>query len=95
MAPRHYEKLLPNEVVADNPYPQLWDLLSKIIAGSGSVQPVEEVGPLILDLLSQDKPPLRFQTAQSATDFIAPKLAADLDGTGVSGASRCACASPT
>jgi NAD(P)-dependent dehydrogenase (short-subunit alcohol dehydrogenase family) len=88
MAPRRFEKLLPNEHVDNNPYPEPWDLLSRIIGNSGAVQPVEEVGPEILDLLTQENPPLRFQTAKWATDFVAPKMAADLDGRKVNAANE-------
>jgi hypothetical protein len=52
------------------------------------VQPVEEIGPMILGLLSSDEPPLRLQTAPWATDFVAPKMAADLDGNRVNAASE-------
>ncbi len=86
MAPRRFEQLLPNEQITDSPYPEPWELLSRIIASTGAIQPVEEVGPQILQLLAQDDPPLRFQTAQWATDFVAPKMAADLDGAKVNAA---------
>jgi NAD(P)-dependent dehydrogenase (short-subunit alcohol dehydrogenase family) len=88
MAPRRSERLLPNERIDDSPYPEPWELLSRIIANTGAVQPVEEVGPQILDLLSADNPPLRFQTAQWATDFVAPKLSGDLDGRKVNAANE-------
>jgi NAD(P)-dependent dehydrogenase (short-subunit alcohol dehydrogenase family) len=88
MAPRRFEKLLPNEHIENSPYPEPWDLLSKIIANSGGVQPVEEVGPEILDLLRQNNPPLRFQTAQWAVDFVSPKMSTDLDGGKVYAASE-------
>jgi NAD(P)-dependent dehydrogenase (short-subunit alcohol dehydrogenase family) len=88
MAPRRFERLLPNEQIPDSPYPEPWDLLSRIIANTGAVQPVEEVGAQILDLLAQRDPPLRFQTAQWATDFIAPKLSGDLDGRRVNAANE-------
>jgi NAD(P)-dependent dehydrogenase (short-subunit alcohol dehydrogenase family) len=88
MAPRRLEKLLPNEEIANSPYPEPWDLLSRIIANSGGVQPVEELGPLFLDLLASGNPPLRFQTAQWAVDFVAPKLDADIDGSKVASASE-------
>jgi NAD(P)-dependent dehydrogenase (short-subunit alcohol dehydrogenase family) len=80
MAPRRFERLLPNERIENSPYPEPWELLSRIIANSGAVQPVEEIGPQILDLLSQDNPPLRFQTAKWATELVAPKMSGDLDG---------------
>jgi NAD(P)-dependent dehydrogenase (short-subunit alcohol dehydrogenase family) len=88
MAPRRFEKLLPNEHVENSPYPEPWDLLSRIIGNTGAVQPVEEVGPQILDLLSQENPPLRFQTARWATDFVAPKMSGDLDGRKVGAANE-------
>ena len=88
MAPRRFERLLPNEHIDDSPYPEPWDLLSRIIANSGGVQPAEEVGPQILDLLAQDNPPLRFQTAPWASDFVAPKMSADLDGRKVNAANE-------
>jgi NAD(P)-dependent dehydrogenase (short-subunit alcohol dehydrogenase family) len=88
MAPRRFERLLRNEHIDDSPYPEPWDLLSRIIANSGAVQPVEEVGPQILDLLAQDNPPLRFQTAPWARDFVAPKMSADLDGRKVNAANE-------
>ncbi len=80
MASRRFEQLLPNETITDSPYPEPWDLLSRIISQTGAVQPAEEIGPQILDLLTQADPPLRFQTAPWASDFVAPKLAADPDG---------------
>jgi NAD(P)-dependent dehydrogenase (short-subunit alcohol dehydrogenase family) len=86
MASRRFDKLIPNEHIDNSPYPEPWELLSRIIGNTGGVQPVEEVGPQILDLLSQDDPPLRFQTTQWATDFVAPKMAADLDGRKVTAA---------
>jgi hypothetical protein len=52
------------------------------------VQPVEEVGRQIVELLSQDDPPLRFQTAPWATESVAPKMAADLDGRAVNAANE-------
>jgi NAD(P)-dependent dehydrogenase (short-subunit alcohol dehydrogenase family) len=88
MAPRRFERLVPNEHVDDSPYPEPWDLLSRIIANSGAVQPVEEVGRQVLDLLAQDNPPLRFQTAPWASDFVAPKMSADLDGRKVNAANE-------
>jgi NAD(P)-dependent dehydrogenase (short-subunit alcohol dehydrogenase family) len=88
MAPRRFEKLLPNDEVTDSPYPEPWAFLSRAIVNSGGLQPVEEVGPVILGLLSSDEPPLRLQTAQWATDFVAPKMAADLDGSRVNAASE-------
>jgi NAD(P)-dependent dehydrogenase (short-subunit alcohol dehydrogenase family) len=88
MAPRRFEKLLPNDEVTDSPYREPWEFLSRVIANSGGVQPVEEIGPIILGLLSSDEPPLRLQTAQWATDFVAPKMAADLDGSRVNAASE-------
>jgi NAD(P)-dependent dehydrogenase (short-subunit alcohol dehydrogenase family) len=88
MAPRRFERLLPNEHIDNSPYPEPWELLSRIIANTGAVQPVEEVGPQILDLLTADNPPLRFQTAQWATDFVAPKLSGDLDGRKVNAANE-------
>lgn len=88
MAPRRFEKLLPNAEIADSPYPEPWEFLSRVIANSGGVQPVEQIGPMILDLLASDEPPLRLQTAQWATDFVAPKMAADLDGSHVNAASE-------
>lgn len=83
MAERRFERLLPNEHIDNSPYPEPWDLLAKIIENTGGVQPVEEVGPQILDLLGQDEPPLRFQTSAWTVDFVQPKMAADLDGRGV------------
>ncbi|MCI2421408.1 SDR family NAD(P)-dependent oxidoreductase [Saccharopolyspora sp. K220] len=80
MAPRRFERLLPNEHIENSPYPEPWDLLSRIIANTGAVQPSEEVGQQVLHLLTQDNPPLRFQTAPWASDFVAPKMSADLDG---------------
>ena len=50
MAPRRFERLLPNERIESSPYPEPWELLSRIIANTGGVQPVEEVGPQILSL---------------------------------------------
>jgi len=88
MAPRRFDRLLPNEHVEGSPYPEPWELLSRIIANTGGVQPVEETGPQILDLLRQDDPPLRFQTAPWASEFVAPKLAADLDGRKVAAANE-------
>jgi NAD(P)-dependent dehydrogenase (short-subunit alcohol dehydrogenase family) len=88
MAPRRLENLLPYEEIPDSPYPDPWDLLSRIIANTGGVQPVEELGPLFLDLLVSDNPPLRRQSAPWAVDFIAPKLAADLDGSKITAASE-------
>jgi len=88
MAPRRFERLLPNERIENSPYPEPWELLSRIIANTGGVQPVEEVGPQILSLLAQDNPPLRFQTAKWATDFVAPKMSGDLDGRNVYSASE-------
>ncbi|HWG25688.1 SDR family NAD(P)-dependent oxidoreductase [Actinospica sp.] len=88
MAPRRLAKLLPNEQVANSPYPEPWDLLTRVIANTGGVQPVEEIGPLFLDLLASDNPPLRFQTAPWAVDFVAPKIAADIDGGRVAAASE-------
>jgi NAD(P)-dependent dehydrogenase (short-subunit alcohol dehydrogenase family) len=88
MAPRRFERLLPNERIENSPYPEPWELLSRIIANTGGVQPVEEVGPQILSLLAQDNPPLRFQTAKWATDFVAPKMSGDLDGRNVYTASE-------
>jgi NAD(P)-dependent dehydrogenase (short-subunit alcohol dehydrogenase family) len=88
MAPRRFERLLPNEHIEDSPYPEPWELLSRIIANTGAVQPVEEVGPQILDLLASENPPLRFQTAQWATDFVAPKMSGDLDGRTVNAANE-------
>ncbi|MEW2505840.1 SDR family NAD(P)-dependent oxidoreductase [Amycolatopsis sp. NPDC047767] len=88
MAPRRFEKLLPTDVVENNPYPEPWDFLSRVIGNTGGVQAVEEVGPQILDLLGRENPPLRFQTAQWARDFVAPKLSADLDGRKVYEASE-------
>jgi NAD(P)-dependent dehydrogenase (short-subunit alcohol dehydrogenase family) len=88
MGPRRFERLLPNEHIDSSPYPEPWELLSRIIANTGAVQPVEEVGPQILDLLTADNPPLRFQTAQWATDFVAPKLSGDLDGRKVNAANE-------
>ncbi|WIX83586.1 hypothetical protein QRX50_23935 [Amycolatopsis carbonis] len=52
------------------------------------MQAVEEVGPQTLDLLGQENPPLRSQTAQWARDFVAPKLSADPDGRKVYEASE-------
>ncbi|MET7992064.1 hypothetical protein ABZU76_14260 [Amycolatopsis sp. NPDC005232] len=72
----------------NSPYPEPWDFLSRVIGNTGGVQAVEEVGPQILDLLGRDNPPLRFQTAQWARDFVAPKLSADLDGKKVYEASE-------
>jgi NAD(P)-dependent dehydrogenase (short-subunit alcohol dehydrogenase family) len=86
MAPRRFERLLANEHIDNSPYPEPWELLSRIIANTGAVQPVEEVGPQILGLLTADNPPLRFQTAQWATDFVTPKLSGDLDGRKVNAA---------
>jgi NAD(P)-dependent dehydrogenase (short-subunit alcohol dehydrogenase family) len=80
MAPRRFERLVPNEHIENNPYPQPWDLLSRIIKNIDAVQPAEELGPQVLDLLGQDNPPLRFQTSRWTSDFVAPKMAADLDG---------------
>ncbi|HEX9528585.1 MAG TPA: SDR family NAD(P)-dependent oxidoreductase [Streptosporangiaceae bacterium] len=57
MAPRRFEKLLPNDEVTDSPYPEPWEFLSRVIANSGGVQRVEEIGPMILGLLSSDEPP--------------------------------------
>ncbi|GII52726.1 short-chain dehydrogenase/reductase [Planotetraspora thailandica] len=88
MAPRRFEKLLPNEHIDDSPYPEPWELLSRIIGNTGAVQPVEEIGPQILDLLTQDDPPLRFQTAPWASEFVAPKMGADLDGRKVNAANE-------
>lgn len=88
MAPRRFERLLPNERIENSPYPEPWELLSRIIANTGGVQPVEEVGPQILSLLAQDNPPLRFQTAKWASDFVAPKMSGDLDGRNVYTASE-------
>ena len=88
MAPRRFAKLLPNDEVADSPYRPPWEFLSDVIANSGGVQPVEEIGPMILHLLSSEEPPLRLQTAPWATDFVAPKMAADLDGSRVYAASE-------
>jgi NAD(P)-dependent dehydrogenase (short-subunit alcohol dehydrogenase family) len=88
MAPRRFERLVPNERIESSPYPEPWELLSRIIANTGGVQPVEEVGPQILSLLAQDNPPLRFQTAKWATDFVAPKMSGDLDGRNVYTASE-------
>ena len=86
--PRRFERLLPNERIENSPYPEPWELLSRIIANTGGVQPVEEVGPQILSLLGQENPPLRFQTAKWATDFVAPKMSGDLDGRNVYTASE-------
>jgi NAD(P)-dependent dehydrogenase (short-subunit alcohol dehydrogenase family) len=80
MAPRRFERLLPNEPVENSPYPEPWQLLSKIIANTGAVSPAEEIGPQILDLLDRDNPPLRFQNTKWTTDFVSPKIEADLDG---------------
>jgi NAD(P)-dependent dehydrogenase (short-subunit alcohol dehydrogenase family) len=88
MAPRRFEKLLPNDEITDSPYPEPWEFLSRVIANSGGVQPVEEIGPMILGLLSSAEPPLRLQTAPWATDLVAPKMAADLDGSRVNAASE-------
>jgi len=88
MAPRRFDRLVPTEHVDGDPYPEPWELLSRIIAATGAVQPVEEIGPQILDLLTQDDPPLRFQTAPWATDFVAPKMSADLDGRKVGAANE-------
>ncbi|MEV6902769.1 SDR family NAD(P)-dependent oxidoreductase [Amycolatopsis sp. NPDC051372] len=88
MAPRRFEKLLLHDAVENSPYPEPWDFLSRVIGNTGGVQAVEEVGPQILDLLARDNPPLRFQTAQWARDFVAPKLSADLDGKKVYEASE-------
>ncbi|QYN25730.1 SDR family NAD(P)-dependent oxidoreductase [Amycolatopsis sp. DSM 110486] len=88
MAPRRFEKLRPHDAVENSPYPEPWDFLSRVIGNTGGVQAVEEVGPQILDLLGRDNPPLRFQTAQWARDFVAPKLSADLDGKKVYEASE-------
>lgn len=87
MAPRRFEKLLPNATITDSPYPEPWEFLSRVIANTGGVQPVEEIGPMILDLLASPEPPLRLQTAQWAVDFVAPKMSADLDGARVNAAS--------
>jgi NAD(P)-dependent dehydrogenase (short-subunit alcohol dehydrogenase family) len=73
---------------AVSPYPEPWELLSRIIPNTGGVQPAQEVGPRILGLLASENPPLRFQTAQWATDFIAPKLSGDLDGRKVNAANE-------
>jgi hypothetical protein len=43
-----------------------WDLLSRIIGNTGAVQPVEEVGPEILDLLTQENPAAAFRQAVTA-----------------------------
>ncbi|WP_189314568.1 SDR family NAD(P)-dependent oxidoreductase [Streptomyces brasiliensis] len=87
MAPRRFGRLLPNEVIADSPYPEPLELLSRIISGTGgAMQPPEEVGRKILGLLTQERPPLRFQTAPWVGEFVAPKLAADLDGSRTSAA---------
>ncbi|MFJ5259808.1 hypothetical protein ACIQAC_04930 [Streptomyces sp. NPDC088387] len=88
MAPRRLANLLPYEEIPHSPYPDPWDLLSRIIANTGGVQPVEELGPIFLDLLAADNPPLRRQSAPRAVDFVAPKLAADLDGSKVNEASE-------
>jgi NAD(P)-dependent dehydrogenase (short-subunit alcohol dehydrogenase family) len=88
MAPRRFERLLPNEHIENSPYPEPWELLSRIIPNTGGVQPVQEVGPRILELLASENPPLRFQTAQWATDFVAPKLSGDLDGRKVNAANE-------
>lgn len=88
MALRRFEKLLPTDVVENSPYPEPWEFLSRVIGNTGGVQAVEEVGPQILDLLGRENPPLRFQTAQWARDFVAPKLSADLDGRKVYEASE-------
>lgn len=88
LAPRHLENLLPCEEIPDSPYPDPWDLLSRIIANTGGVQPVEELGPLFVDLLVSGNPPLRCQSALWAVDSVAPKLAADLDGSKVTAASE-------
>lgn len=88
MAPRRFERLLANEHIENSPYPEPWELLSRIIGNTGAVQPAEEVGPLILGLLATENPPLRFQTAQWATDFVAPKMSGDLDGRKVNAANE-------
>ena len=88
MAPRRFERLLANEHIENSPYPEPWELLSRIIGNTGAVQPVEEVGPLILGLLATENPPPRFQTAQWATDFVAPKMSGDLDGRKVNAANE-------
>ncbi|WP_326565529.1 SDR family NAD(P)-dependent oxidoreductase [Amycolatopsis rhabdoformis] len=82
VAAHRFDRLLPNEHLDDSPYPQPWELLSRIIAGAGAsaMQPAEEVGEQILDLLTQENPPLRFQTTPWTTDFVAPKMSGDLDG---------------
>jgi len=67
-------------VVKDSPYPEPWELLSRIIENSQGVQSSQEAAARILGVLELADPPLRFQTAQWATDFVSPKLAADLDG---------------
>lgn len=88
MAPRRFEELLPTEDVDNSPYPEPWELLSRIIANTGGVQDVEKIGPQILGLLDQDDPPLRFQTSAWTVDFVTPKLAADLDGRRVNAANE-------
>jgi hypothetical protein len=36
MAPRCFEKPLPNEEIADSPYPEPWEFLSRVIASTGA-----------------------------------------------------------
>ena len=37
-----------------SPYREPWEFLSRVIANGGGEQPVEEIGPMILGLLSSD-----------------------------------------
>ena len=43
---------------------------------------------VFVDLLRQDNPPLRFQTARWAVEFVAPKMSGDLDGRNVNAANE-------
>jgi NAD(P)-dependent dehydrogenase (short-subunit alcohol dehydrogenase family) len=81
MAPRRRARLIAPEPVRDDPYQDPWAFLERAIAHTGAVQPAEDAAKIVLDLLVADEPPLRAQSSDWATEFVAPKLA-DADGGG-------------